>query len=971
MNMKSQRIIISTAVFVLLSIISVVSYPQSSSKSTISLKGTWRFQTDPEDIGIAQQWYQQKLKETVILPGSMVENNKGDDPTLSTQWTGSIYDSSWYFRPDMEQYRQKGNLKFPFWLTPNKHYVGAAWYQREVDIPAYGKGQRIELFLERPHWETTVWIDTLYIGMQNSLSTPHRYDVSRSVTPGRHLMTIRVDNRIKEINVGPDSHSITDHTQGNWNGIVGDINIHSTSPVFISAVKLYTNIEDQSVQAVIFLGNMTGKDVSSTITLNATSFNSAVHHVVEPVKEKITVKNGESRIEIKYPMGDAVQLWDEFNPSLYTMTAVLSDASGNTDAADVQFGMRAFTISGTRFEINKRQTFLRGTVENCLFPLTGYPPTDVEPWVRVFTVCKNYGLNHMRFHSWCPPEAAFLAADKLGFYLQVEGPSWANHGVKLGDGLPIDQYIYDETNRIVDAYGNHPSFCMMAYGNEPAGGHQVEYLNKFVQYWKAKDSRRVYTSASIGRSWPLVPESEFIVRSEPRGLPWDERPQSTFDYSDRIKNYNVPYVAHEMGQHCVFPNFKEILKYTGVHKAKNFELFQEELAKHHMGDQAEDFLLSSGKLQVYCYKFEIEAALRTPQLAGTQLLSLNDFSGQGSAIVGVLDAFWDEKGYISGHEFKRFFGPTVPLARVSKFVFKNNEPLKAEFEVAHFGSHPLRNIIPQWKVTRSTGSVLAQGTLSERDIPIGNCTSLGGINVNLSQITKAEKLTLELMIGDCANDWNFWVYPEKLPAANDSTIYSTNKFDERARSVLNEGGKVFLFAAGSVENGKDVVQQLKPVFWNTSWFKMRPPHTTGILCNPEHPAFADFPTAYHSDLQWWDILNNQQVMNLERFPPEFKPIIQPIDTWFINRRLAVLFEAHVGNGKLMVCSSDLQNNLDERPAARQLLYSVTKYMLSDKFSPKYKIDYAIVAELFEKKSRPPAIKFYTTQSTDDLKPNIK
>ncbi len=224
---------------------------------------------------------------------------------------------------------------------------------------------------------------------------------------------------------------------------------------------------------------------------------------------------------------------------------------------------------------------------------------------------------------------------------------------------------------------------------------------------------------------------------------------------------------------------------------------------------------------------------------------------------------------------------------------------------------------------------------------------------------------------DHINSWDFWVYPAELPTLNKGDIYFCNKLDEKAESILKNGGKVFLLAAGTVEHGKDVVQYLKPVFWNTSWFKMRPPHTTGILCNPEHPAFADFPTEFHSNLQWWEILDRQQVMNLELFPPEFKPLIQPIDTWFLNRRLAVLFEAQVGKGKLMVCSSDLQNNLNERPAARQLLYSLTKYMLSDKFNPKYEVDYATVAELFEKKDRPPAINFYTKQSTDDLKPKTK
>ena len=500
-------------------------YAQSINENIISLKGTWRFQTDPKDIGSSQNWYQSKLKDTINLPGSMRDNNKGDEVTINTKWTGSIYDSSWYFRQDMAKYRQKDNLKFPFWLTPNRHYVGAAWYQHDVEIPADWKEREIELFLERPHWETTLWVDSFKIGMQNSLSTPHCYELSKILTPGHHIISIRVDNRIKEINVGPDSHSITDQTQGNWNGIIGDIYLKSTSPVFFGDIKLFTNIKKKSVRAIITLNNISGKDISAKLTLNAKSFNTKTVHIVEPLKKEVIIKKGKSYTEIVYPMGENTELWDEFSPSLYKMKVFLSDEFGNTDERQIQFGMRLFSINGTRFEINNRPVFLRGTVENCVFPKTGYPPTDAASWERIFTICKNYGLNHMRFHSWCPPEAAFLAADKLGFYLQVEGPSWANHGVTLGDGLPIDQYIYDETNRILDTYGNHPSFCMMAYGNEPAGRNQVNYLGKLVNYWKAKDNRRLYTAASIGKSWPLVPESQYIVRSEPRGLPWKERPR--------------------------------------------------------------------------------------------------------------------------------------------------------------------------------------------------------------------------------------------------------------------------------------------------------------------------------------------------------------------------------------------------------------------------------------------------------------
>jgi len=966
--MISRKRIILNGIFLLIALF-FIACNQLTGKKTISLSGEWQFQTDPGDVGIVEKWCSQKLQKTIHLPGSMIENGKGEDPTIETKWTGSIYDSSWYFSPQMEKYRQPGNIKFPFWLTPNKYYVGPAWYRKEMVIPQSWDNQRIVLYLERPHWETTVWVDSLKIGMQNSLSTPHQYDLTKLITPGTHTISIRVDNRIKDINVGPDSHSLTDHTQGNWNGIVGDIKIEAGSPVFFDDVKLYPDINSKSIRVVMQIKKCGEKPVSGEIKLSAESFNTASKHKVKPLTATLNIDNNKILIELIYPMGEDVQLWDEFDPALYKLTAVLTDESGNTDIETIQFGMREFNTNGIRFEINGRPTFLRGTVECCAFPLTGYPPTDVASWDRVFRICRAYGLNHIRFHSWCPPEAAFIAADKAGFYLHVEGPSWANHGTSLGDGKPIDQYIYDETERIVDAYGNHPSFCMMAYGNEPAGINQVKYLGEFVNYWKAKDNRRVYTSASIGMSWSLVPESEFIVRSGPRGLPWDERPQSMFDYRQKIQQETVPYVAHEMGQYCVFPNFKEVGKYTGVYRAKNFELFQEDLNDHHMGDQAEDFLMASGKLQALCYKSEIEAALRTPGFAGVQLLSLNDFPGQGTALVGVLDAFWDEKGYITSNEFNRFCSYTVPLARIQKFVYTNDETLKADIEVFHFGKQPLHNVTPKWAIIDEQGSLVKQGIFDTKNILIGNCISLGSICVPLAGITRATKLNLEVMIDDFANDWDFWVYPAASPQLNTDNIYFCSELDERAEQALKNGGKVFLHASGKVENGKDVVQYFKPVFWNTSWFQMRPPHTLGILCNPQHPALENFPTEYHSNLQWWEILDRQQVMCLDNFLPEFRPLVQPIDTWFLNRRLGLIFEARVGNGKLIVSSADLQTKLNERPVARQLLFSLIDYMKSDQFDPQYTVDLSIIKEVFEKKDRV-GIHFYTKETTDDLKPKF-
>lgn len=917
-------------------------------------------------MGVKEKWYSSMLTDQIRLPGSMMEQGKGDRVTINTQWTGSIYDSSWYFHPRLEKYRHP-EPKFPFWLTPTMYYVGAAWYQRIVTIPD-SWNQRIVLHLERPHTETRVWIDDREIGMQNSMVVAHEYDLTGKISPGTHTITIRVDNRIKEINVGPDSHSLTDHTQGNWNGIIGKIELRSEPLIWMEDIQVYPNLGSKAAVVKVLIRNNLKKEGFGEIMLSANAFNTTKQHAVAPVKKPFTADPGEEPVEILYAIGDSMLTWSEFDPALYKLTVTLTSNSG-VHKKEVQFGMREFKTSGTRFEVNGRPVFLRGNVDCAAFPLTGYPPTDIASWEQVIKTCKDHGLNHIRFHSWCPPEAAFLAADKLGFYLQPEAPSWPNHGSSLGDGKPIDQFIYEETDRMAKVYGNYASFCMLAAGNEPAGSNQAKYLGEFVNYWKAKDKRRVYTGASVGMSWPLVPEAEFIVKSGPRNLPWNRSPQTQFDHRSKIEEHSVPYVSHEIGQYCAYPDFKEIKKYTGVYKAKNFEMFKEDLEDHHIGDQAETFLQASGKLQALSYKHEIEAALRTPGFAGFQLLSLNDFPGQGTALVGVLNAFYEPKGYIKAEEFRRFCNATVPLARLPKFVFTNNESFEASVELYHFGETPLRQARVTWRIVDGSGKEVTKSTFAPKDIPVGNCFTVGTVTFPLQRITKASKFTLEVFVENTSfkNDWEFWVYPSSLPEVVSSDVHFCTSLDEKAMMVLNHGGKVFLHAAGKVENGKDVVQHFKPVFWNTSWFKMRPPHTLGIVVDPGHAAFAQFPTEFHSNLQWWEILDRQQVMNLENFPPSFRPIVQPIDTWFINRRLGMVFEAKVGKGKILVCSADLTSKLDERPATRQLLYSFMQYMQSEKFDPIHTIDIATIRELFEVKERETYNPF-TKATPDELKP---
>jgi hypothetical protein len=938
----------------LLPLLLVIGMTACKPGDTLDLSGEWQLKLDPESKGITEQWFNKSLPETIKLPGSLAENGIGDAVTTNTKWTGDIVDSSWFKDPDMAAYRQPGNVKVPFWLQPDKYYAGMAWYRKKVIIPRKWNGKHIELFLERCHWESHVWVDGRDAGMSNSLGTPHQLDLSDWLTPGEHILTICVDNRVKEINVGVNSHSISDHTQSNWNGVTGRLELRCSPRIRIIHVSLYPDLAKKQVRVSIAIQNDAGPVEKIQIKAIARSLSSK-GKAVSPMKTEQQILPGSNIISLYYPMGESVLLWDEFDPNLYSMEITLNAKKHGSDTRKITFGMRQLDTEGTRITINGRPVFLRGTLECAIFPNTGYPPTDTASWMRIFRIARAHGLNHLRFHSWCPPEAAFQAADISGFYLHVECSSWANQGATIGDGKPLDQYLYDESDRMVKAYGNHPSFCFMLYGNEPAGENQEEWLTEFITYWKKRDPRRLYSS---GAGWPMLPVSDFNSTAYPRIQGWGEGlksiinanpPSTDFDWRERIAGTDMPTVSHEIGQWCVFPDFKEISQYTGVLKPRNFEIFRESLSNHHLAQLADSFVLASGKLQALCYKADIEAALRTPGFGGFQLLDLHDFPGQGTALVGVLNPFWNEKGYIKAEEYRAFCNSTVPLMRLPKMVFTNADTLKAVAEIAHFGPKPLKDVTPSWKITDKSGKVIFGGSLPKTDIPIGNAFSLGNISVPLGSLSEPQMLRLTLEAGGFINAWSVWVYPAQLPK-NDANILISRKIDAKAREVLSKGGKVLLIPVmGSLkpEFGGNIAAGFSSIFWNTAWTGGQAPHTLGILCNPSHPALQEFPTEFHSNWQWWDAMSHANAVDLSTLPDSLHPIVRIIDDWFTNRPLALVFEVNTGKGKLIVCSADLLTNADSRPEARQLLLSLTKYMESDNFNPGVNVDIEQVRGMFK------------------------
>ena len=707
----------------------------TSPVTQMDLSGQWTVCLDSTDVGMDASFGGKLFDTSITLPGTTDEAHLGTKCTL---------------KPALE----KPQLLH---LTRAYSYVGPAWYSREIQVPSDWKEKDCILHLERVLWDTQVWIDGQKVeGHEESLTTPHEYDLTPYIQPGKkQVLTVRVDNRKRyDMSVNDLAHAYTDATQVKWNGILGDMYIKAVEKTRVESLQLYPDAASRTVKAVASVYNSSSQTAPVNLSLQVKGKDDGKSYA--SVEAQAEAVKGYSTVELTCQLGDNAPLWDEFNPYLYDASVELVSGK-STSLTTETFGLRDIRHEGNKLVLNEKPIFLRGTLECCIFPLTGTPPTDEASWEKLYASAREYGMNHLRFHSWCPPEAAFNVADEMGMYLEIECSSWANQSTTIGDGGDLDCFIWEESERIVREFGNHPSFCMMMYGNEPAGKGSNAYLTNFVTTWKERDARRLYCS---GAGWPNLPVNDFLSDSNPRIQAWGQgvksiinaqAPRTDYDWSEYIGRFQQPMVSHEIGQWCVYPNFKEMAKYDGVMRPRNFEIFQETLAENGMAHLADSFLLASGKLQALCYKADIEAALRTKDFGGFQLLGLSDFPGQGTALVGVLDAFWEEKGYIRPEEYRRFCNSTVPLLRLPKLIYINQETVKGSLEVAHFGAAPLEVTSTAWTLKTKEGKTIASGTLAHQPVGIGNCIPLGQLEIPLDKVDVPSCLTLEAILGDYAN----------------------------------------------------------------------------------------------------------------------------------------------------------------------------------------------------------------------------
>ena len=894
----------------------------------INLQGQWQFALDPDSkITVSSAF-----SDVVTLPGTTDTNKKGIPCAKKDETTH---------------------------LTRLFSYVGKAWYRRSVEIPMDWKKKTVRLCLERTK-PTTVFVDGKLVGTNNDISTEQIYDMSSYLVPGKHEITIMVDNGAgvpKQLYA--NSHAYTEDTQTNWNGIIGQMYLDAKDPVHISDMQIIPDVDHSALRVKVSLSEKIKKDKRLTLYLinpTADTSNAIV------CSQYLKYSYDGTCYDVTIPVDTTwVKPWSEYHPYLYTIEANIA----GVDHAEKTFGYRSFTARGHHFYINNHETFLRGKHDACVFPFTAHVPMDVASWRRHFQVCKDYGINHIRFHSWCPPEAAFQAADEMGIYLQPELPFWGDFNKK--DSC-LMSFLKKEGQNIIHAYRNHPSFVMMALGNELWG--DIPTMKSFTDAFRAVDNKILYTFGSnfylgyqgykegmdyfttcrvggekYGDYNTHVRGSFAFSDVADGGLINHEYPNTITSFDKAIGNCPMPVISHETAQFQTYPDYHEIKKYTGVLYPYNMEVFRARLQKAGMLSQATDFHQASGLWSVQLYKADIEMDLRTRNMAGFHLLDLQDYPGQGSAYVGILDAFMQTKGITTPEEFRQWCSPVVPLLNAKGYTYYNGEQMSLNIQVANYSEQSLQDKSMSWCITSEDGDIYDKGSFVIPNDSIG-LFNAGEILSKVS-VNKAGRYNLSLHIDgtDYKNTYPLWFYPMQKEAKTlEKGIIITAKMTDEIGRKLEKGACVLYMPDSTQFVGNTVDGLFQTDYWNYRMFKTisennkRPvsPGTLGILTDPSHPVFTDFPTEMHTNWQWFPIVKQSHPLILDGLQKEYRPIVQVIDNIERNHRLGLLFEFAVGKGRLLVCMSPLSKE-SEYKETRQLYQSVLEYMHSDKFSPAYHI----------------------------------
>lgn len=922
------------------------------------------------------------------LPGTLDENGIGHRDVGANQW-----------HPDAVLGNAAGEIDkdapIATRFTRRHTYEGEARISRKITVPDYGTDRLFVLAERARALRLLVDGEACSVFRQGTLSTPYIFELT-GAAPGEHEFTFLSDNSYPGMPKAAICYSsaATDETQTNWNGILGECSMYTRPQNFIDSLRVYPRavkkeeknkaggyVLDVCVElapgakkvykdAKIILQSeaLAAGELEDTQTLTE-----IISYSGEGLAEAGTDKEENPKtMEIWFrdlPLRENVKLWDEDEGNLYEMAVTLDngmsaeDKGGSTAECRTRFGIRSFGDNGSgRLALNGRAIFLRGEANCAEYPETGHPPMTIPEWKEMLLKYRSYGINFVRFHSHCEPEAAFAAADELGMLLQPELSHWD----------PKDAFGTEESYRyyraelvdLLKTYANHPSFVMLTLGNElQAQDEGRERMRELVRTAKRMDPTRLYANGSnafYGEEG-CDPESDFytsqsckdvVIRgtfSGMRGYLNENYPSADRTYDEAMaeirKEYQKPVFSFEVGQFEVLPDFEELESFHGISDPVNLKLIKKRVEERGLLPTWEKYVEATGELSRLAYREEIEAAMRTRELSGISLLGLQDFPGQGTALVGMMNSHLEPKPYdfARPERFREFFQECRILVKLPHYTYEAGERLIAEVEAANFGKRNIEGVFC-WTLAgkksvsengncepaeiKSKNTVIATGEDTEITIcRPGSYTEVGSLDIPLDFVEKNTALTLKVRIGDSISAYPIWVYRKTTPVCPEN-VYETRAFDVKTREILQNGGRVYLSPDADKESLPNSIKtQFTTDFWSVGTFADQE-GGMGQLIDTEHPIFKEFPTDFHTDWQWWIVAGKRAVI----LPRSMKSVITEMDSYAFLRPMAQMIEFRCLKGKVLLSTMELHKS-QQYPEVRALQASIYTYLSGENFEP--------------------------------------
>ena len=906
-------------------------------------------------ISLSGEWKAELIdgtEYTAVLPGTLDTNNIGYEDRIS----GKLHQDENF----VENKALSSTKVIATRYTRNHTYEGKAVFSRvcDLEIPA---DKRVFLKAERAR-NLKLLVDGKEVPSDSgSLSSPYVFEVT-GLLHKEALIELVSDNGYEGLphdNIVYSS-AATDETQTNWNGIIGTLGLEMREKTFIDSVRIYPHeIEDEKCSrddgAKCFLLSIeadidSGERFDGKLMLD-------IKELGGSAKAIVSLKSGKNciRKDIEVAVPDDL-LWKVYDGRLLQLKASLSNNSENVaDEYEACFGIRSFEDKEGHLCLNGRRVFLRSEANCAVYPETGHPPMDVDSWKKIIRTYMDYGVNHLRFHSYCPPEAAFCAADELGMLMQPELSHW-NPRDAFSDPKAA-AYYEKELKEILKTYANHPSFVMLTFGNElQAKEDGMRVSERLLDIAHRMDGSRLYAFSSN----PFYGEkgadchSDFYTAMRYKGLDMratfdgmkgylnNDYPNGEHDYSDTSaeirKEYQKPIFSFEVGQYEVLPDFDELEDFCGVTRPDNIRLIRQNVEAKGLLKNWKRRVEATGELSLIAYKEEVEAALRTKEYSGISLLGLQDFPGQGTALVGMMNSHLNPKpfSFAEPARFRSFFTDVLVLIYLEKYTYVENEILRAKVKLANYSAGDVSGTLIT-QLSDGEGIIFLKEASEKITGKQGDVSLIGEIEIDLSllKLEKSSTLELKVSIAGFCNTCKIWVYKENSQnPVKPERVYETKRLDSKARDILENGGIVFLAPDSLKEEiPNSIKSNFTTDFWSVGTFSSQE-GSMGLLINNEHPLFKDYPTSFHTDYQWF-MQSSQRSLIL---PEEIESIVTVMDSYAYLRNMGMLMEFNCLKGRVFFSTLGL-HNLGKYPECMALLSSIYRYLDSDEFKPAQSIGF--------------------------------